>query len=38
MGPFRDKPTARKANDNLVEYLRLAPAKLSNNLLQTLQR
>ncbi|MEM8501245.1 MAG: DUF6316 family protein [Pseudomonadota bacterium] len=38
MGPFRDKPTARKANDNLVEYLRIAPAKLSNTLLETLQR
>lgn len=38
MGPFRDKPTARKANDNLVEYLRIAPPKLSNTLLETLQR
>ncbi|MFK7732904.1 MAG: DUF6316 family protein [Pseudomonadales bacterium] len=38
MGPFRDKPTARKANDNLVEYLRLAPSKLSSSLLESLQR
>ena len=37
MGPFRDKPTARLAGDHLVEYLRLAPAKLAERLLETLR-